>query len=159
MFVIGLLHLWEGLARTMGREDLIEDPRFSETRSRAEHSGELVKLVETWMATQDSDQSILDALAEQRVPCAPVLSVAETIKHPHFIARDMVRHVPDTGIDHDVTIPGFPIKFSENTELPELFTSTRGQDNGQVLKTSLGYSDEQVQELEQLGVILAASAS
>lgn len=111
------------------------------------------------MATQESDQAILDALAEQRVPCAPVLSVRDTLTHPHFIAREMVRKVPDAGIDHDVTIPGFPIKFSENKELPELWTATRGQDNGEVLKAALGYTDEQIQSLEQQGVIQAAQAS
>ncbi len=150
---------WAGLPRAMGREDLIEDPRFSETRNRAKHSDELVALVEAWMATQESDQAILDALAEQRVPCAPVLSVRDTLTHPHFIAREMVRKVPDAGIDHDVTIPGFPIKFSENKELPELWTATRGQDNGEVLKAALGYTDEQIQSLEQQGVIQAAQAS
>ncbi len=150
---------WAGLPRAMGREDLIEDPRFAETRNRAKNSDELVALVEAWMATQENDQAILDALAEQRVPCAPVLSVRDTITHPHFIARDMVRKVPDAGIDHDVTIPGFPIKFSENTELPELWTATRGQNNSEVLKTALGYTDEQIQSLEQQGVIQAAKVS
>lgn len=146
---------WPGLPRAMGREDLIEDPRFSETRARAKHSDQLVALVEAWMATQDSDQAILDALGEQRVPCAPVLSVRDTISHPHFIARDMVRTLPDAGLDQDITIPGFPIKFSENAELPELWTSTRGQDNSDVIKTALGYTDEQIKELTELGVIQA----
>ncbi len=148
---------WAGLPRAMGREDLIEDPRFAETRARAEHSEELVALVEAWMATQENDQAILDALAEHRVPCAPVLSVRDTITHPHFIARDMVRTLPDAGLDQEITIPGFPIKFSENAELPELWTSTRGQDNSEVIKSALGYSDEQVQKLVDDGVIQAAS--
>ena len=149
---------WAGLPRAMGREDLIDDPRFAETRNRAKHSEELVEMVEAWMATQESDQAILDALAEQRVPCAPVLSVKDTIDHPHFIAREMVRKVSDVGIDEDITIPGFPIKFSENAQLPELLTSSRGQDNSEVLKAALGYSDEQVQQLVDKGVILAKSA-
>ena len=147
---------WPGLPRAMGREDLIQDPRFADTRARAAHSDQLVALVEAWMATFDNDQDILDALGEQRVPCAPVLSVADTIKHPHFIAREMVRKLPDAGIDEEVTIPGFPIKFSENTELPELWTSSRGQDNAEVLKASLGYSDDHIRALLEKGVIAAA---
>jgi len=149
---------WPGLPRAMGRAELIDDPRFADMRSRARHSRELVALVEAWMATQDSDQAILDALGEQRVPCAPVLSVADTIEHPYFIAREMVRRVPDAVIAEGVTIAGFPIKFSELPELPELWTSAQGQDNAEVLKSALGYSDAQVQELVERGVIVARSS-
>lgn len=148
---------WAGLPRAMGREDLIEDPRFADTRNRAKHADALVALVEAWMATMPDDQAILDALGAQRVPCAPVLSVADTIKHPHFIAREMVRNVRDAGIDQDITIPGFPIKFSENAELPELWTSAQGEDNREVLKSALGYSDEELARLLERGVIRAKS--
>lgn len=148
---------WPGLPRAMGQPELIDDPRFADMRSRARHSRELVTLVEAWMARQRSDQTILDVLGEQRVPCAPVLSVADTIRHPYFIAREMVRKVPDAVITEGVTIAGFPIKFSELPELPVLWTSAQGQDNAEVLKTALGYSDAQVQELVERGVIFARS--
>jgi crotonobetainyl-CoA:carnitine CoA-transferase CaiB-like acyl-CoA transferase len=148
---------WPGLPRAMGQPELIDDPRFADIRSRARHSRELVALVEAWMATQDCDQAILDALGEQRVPCAPVLSVADTIEHPYFIAREMVRKVPDAVITEGVTIAGFPIKFSELPELPELWTSAQGQDNSEVLKSALGYSDAQIQQLVERGVICSAA--
>lgn len=57
-----------------------------------------------------------------------------------------------------VTIPGFPIKFSELPELPELWTSAQGQDNSDVLKSALGYSDAQIQELVERGGIVARSS-
>lgn len=148
---------WPGLPRAMGQPELIDDRRFADIRSRARHSRELVALVEAWMATQDCDQAILDALGEQRVPCAPVLSVADTIEHPYFIAREMVRKVPDAVITEGVTIAGFPIKFSELPELPELWTSAQGQDNSEVLKSALGYSDAQIQQLVERGVICSAA--
>ena len=149
---------WAGLPRAMGREDLIDDPRFAKMRARTENSAAFVELIEAWMATMPSDQAILDILGEQRVPCAPVLSVADTIKHPYFIARDMVRKVPDKGIEGGVTIPGFPIKFSELEELPELWTSSQGQDNSEVLKSALGYNDEKIAQLEKSGVLQTHSA-
>lgn len=144
---------WPGLPRAMGRPELIDDPRFANMRSRAENSAELIALIEAWMVSMGTDEAALDALFEHRVPSAPVLSVADTIKHPHFIAREMVRKVPDAGIAGGVTIPGFPIKFSELPELPELWTSSQGQDNAEVLQSLLGYSDEQVEALVVQGVI------
>jgi CoA:oxalate CoA-transferase len=106
-----------------------------------------------------SDAAILDTLAEHRVPCAPVLSVADTIGHPHFVERGMVRKVPDEVIEDGVIIPGFPIKSSELPSLPELWTSYRGQDNTAVLQDSLGYSDAQIQELCDAGVLHAESGA
>lgn len=70
---------WVGLPRAMGQPELIDDPRFADTRSRGKNHRELIDLVEKWMATQESDQAILDALTAQRVPCAPVLSVSDTV--------------------------------------------------------------------------------
>ena len=146
---------WAGLPRAMGQPELVDDARFADTRSRGKNHQELVELVEAWMATEKTDQAVLDALAEQRVPCAPVLTVSETVKHPHFIARDMVRKVPDDVFEGGVTIPGFPIKYSEIPEPPELFTSSLGQDNADILKNCLGYNDEQIQDLEEQGVLKA----
>lgn len=71
----------------------------------------------------------------------------------------MVRKVPDAVITEGVTIAGFPIKFSELPESPALRTSAQGQDNAEVLKTALGYSDAQVEELVERGVIFALSSN
>lgn len=65
----------------------------------------------------------------------------------------MVRQVPDDVFTGNVTIPGFPIKYSEISTLPELSTSSLGQDNASILKTRLGYSDAQVQSLVEKGVL------
>ncbi|MBL4782355.1 MAG: CoA transferase [Porticoccaceae bacterium] len=148
---------WPGLPRAMARPELITDPRFVDMRSRAENRLELVALVEAWMGDMQTDEAILDVLAEHRVPCAPVLSVADTITHPHFVEREMVRRVPDKVIEDGVIIPGFPIKSSELPSLPELWTSFRGQDNKAVLQASLGYSDEQIEALCESGVLHAES--
>ena len=107
------------------------------------------------MSTLDTDATILDILAEHRVPCAPVLSVADTIDHPHFVEREMVRKVADKVIEDGVIIPGFPIKSSELPRLPELWTSFRGEDNRAVLQDSLGYSDAKIAALCDAGVLHA----
>ena len=47
------------------------------------------------------------------VPVAPVLSVAETLEHPHLRARGTVRTIQDATYGGDVDVPGFPLKFSD----------------------------------------------
>ena len=142
---------WPNLPRAMGKPELIDDSRFVDMRSRAKHRLELVEIVEGWMKEVGSDEAALDALFEHRVPSAPVMSVSDTLKHPYFIEREMVRKVPDH-VGGEVTIAGFPIKSSE-LELPELWTSYQGQDNAIVLQEALGYTEEQVAALEAQGVL------
>ena len=57
-----------------------------------------------------SDEAALAVLEQHRLACAPVLSVVDTLKHPYFKARNLVRTVSDP-ILGEVTIPGFPLKF------------------------------------------------
>jgi len=66
----------------------------------------------------------------------------------------MVRVVDDPVIGR-VTIPGFPFKFSERPELPELVTASLGEHNGQVLHDWAGYSAERVAGLSDAGVLFA----
>ena len=76
-------------------------------------------MVEQWLASMPSDDAAVAALEENRVACAPVLSVLDTMKHPYFKARNMVRKVRDP-ILGEVTIPGFPLKFSAYPDLPDI---------------------------------------
>ena len=73
-------------------------------------------------------------------------------------AGNGARKVPDAVITEGVTIGGFPIRFSALPELSELWMSDPGQDNPDVLKSTLGYTDAQVQELVEPGVIVARSS-
>ena len=73
-----------------------------------------------------SDEAVLAALEQNRIACAPVLSVEDTLAHPYFKARQMVRTVTDP-ILGEVTIPGFPLKFSVYPDLPDLQAPLLGQ--------------------------------
>ena len=105
------------------------------------------------MATFKSDRALLDHLEHHRVPASPVLSPIDAIDHPHFKARDMVRWVDDP-ILGSVPIPGFPWKFSTQSELPELTAPMLGEHNSQVLETKLGYDADQIEELKRSGVLV-----
>src|SRR5262249_23598779 len=94
----------------------------------------------------------LKALAAHRVPAGPVLSIEESVTHPYFIARRMVRQVPDR-ILGEVTIPGFPFKFSALPEELPLHAPFLGEHNEEVLTRHLGRSSESVAALYQQEVL------
>jgi formyl-CoA transferase len=106
------------------------------------------------MATFATDQEVLDRLEAHRVPAAPVLTPTDTLTHPYFQERQMVRTVPDPVLG-EVTIPGFPFKFSGHPELPDLVAASLGEHNGAVLDEWAGYDAERVAALHADGVLVS----
>jgi crotonobetainyl-CoA:carnitine CoA-transferase CaiB-like acyl-CoA transferase len=99
---------------------------------------------------------VLEILEEARIAAAPVLSVADSIKHPHFVERGMIRTVGDP-ILGELTIPGFPFKFSAFPELPEIQAPLLGQHGGELLREHLGLGDDELADLSASGVLYAAN--
>lgn len=73
---------WEALARLIGREDLIQDPRFLtyDDRRVREHYEELVRIMEAVFITRPRDEWE-KLLTEADVPFAPVLTMHELARH------------------------------------------------------------------------------
>ncbi|MDG2111894.1 MAG: CoA transferase, partial [Actinomycetota bacterium] len=157
LVVLALDLQWPNLCRALGRSDWMEDPRYIQMKDRMAHVEELVAYIESWMATFDTDQAVLDHLEEHRVPASPVLSPLDALGHPHFEARDMVRWVDDPMLGR-VPIPGFPWKFGAQPELPDLVAPTLGEHNVQVLRDKLGYDDARIDQLTIDGVIVSGSS-
>lgn len=145
---------WPAMVRAMGRPELADDPRFASGPERAKNRSELIATIEAWMQSLPSDHAVLDALEEHRVPAAPVMSIVDTFSHPYFKARGMVRTVSDP-ILGELTIPGFPLKFSEFPELPTIEAPTLGQHGPAVLKEHLQLSDARIAELQSAGILHA----
>ena len=115
-FVIAVLQLqWAGLCAALNRPDLVDDPRFVDGGCRARHQGELIALIEAWAAGFPDNDAVIAVLERERVPAAPVLNPIETLDHPYFRARDMVREIDDP-ILGPMQVPGFPFKFSAQAE-------------------------------------------
>ncbi len=148
---------WENVCNCLGRPDLMTDPRSKTMEARAEHRFELVEIIESWMATFDNDEAILEELEKHRVPAAPVLAPTDALDHPHFKARDMVRWVKDP-ILGEIPIPGFPWKFSSQPTLPDITAPLLGEHNGQVLRDRLGYDEAKIASLADSGVLHSKDA-
>jgi len=152
LVVLALQGQWTGLCEAMQRPDLEHDPRFADGALRAGHQRELVPIIEAWLGTFAGNDDILDLLERHRVPAAPVLSPADAIDHPYFRARGTVRTIHDPLLG-EFSIPGFPLRFSAQPELPELIAPLLGEHNADVLTGTLGYSAVRVDELTRSGVL------
>ena len=141
-----------GLWEAMERPDLGDDPRFANPMPRVENREALTAEIEEWMQSFPSDADVLAALEACRVPCGPVLDPSQAVDHPFFVERRAVREVDDP-LTGPITVPGFPIKFSDAAPEPDLVTHALGEDNEAVLGEILGYDAERIAALADDGVI------
>jgi len=144
-----IANLWSAL----GRPELADDSRFRNNRTRLEHRDDLTEIIEDWMTSFESDSDVIAVLEQHRVPCGPVVEpvkLADT--HPHFLERGTVREVTDP-VAGSMLIPGFPLRFSDAPELPELVAAEVGEHNNAVLGDLLGMDSEAVLALEEDGVL------
>lgn len=155
-FVIAVLQLqWAGMCQALGRAELEKDPRFIDGGARARHQDILIEIIESWAASLPDNDAVLAALEAARVPAGPVLTPIETLENEYFLDRGMVRTVRDP-ILGEIQIPGFPFKFSAQTELPDIEAPLLGQHNGAVLSRVLGYDAERIAALEREQVLVSA---
>jgi CoA:oxalate CoA-transferase len=142
---------WPGFCRAIGRPQLETDERFADLDGRSKNRHALHAIVEEWLAAQESDDAAIAALEAERVPCAKVLEPIGAVGHPHYESRKMIKHVSDP-ILGEFSIPGNPLRFSEQPEALELVAPLLGEHNGEVL-AELGYDAGALERLTESGVL------
>jgi crotonobetainyl-CoA:carnitine CoA-transferase CaiB-like acyl-CoA transferase len=148
-----LPHQWPQLVKAMGMPELAQDPRFSSGRGRRDNASALQAIIEVWLAGFPSREAALEALAAERIPCAPVLTVNEAAAQPHLRERGTVRRVHDRTIGA-FDIPGMPVTFSAWGCRGELHADLLGESNEAVLGELLGLSAAQIAELYEERVLV-----
>lgn len=154
LMLVALGDQWTRVCNAMQRPDLIKDPRFVDNDARMAHQAELTALIEQWLAGLPSDEAGLRALEAERVPCAPVLSVADAVKHPHLIERGTVRQINDRGLG-EFSIPGSPMNFSAFPDDLPLTAPWLGEHNQSVLADVIGMSASNIAKLTADGILHA----
>ena len=76
-----------GAMRAIGREDFLQDPRFSTMEALMKNIGEFEAETRAAMAELTVAECVA-GFEREDVPCAPVLSAAEIIEHPQTKAQD-----------------------------------------------------------------------
>jgi CoA:oxalate CoA-transferase len=156
---VGAERLWPQLLALMGRPELERDPRFDSSDKRRANWRELRTIIEAWLATFPTAEAALRALAEARIPCAPVLRPAEVVASPHLAERQFFPAVahPARGT---VRVTASPYHLDGQPVQPRRGAPYRvGEHTRAVLGELLGYSAERVEALLGSGVIGAVSGA
>ena len=146
-------HQWPQFVRAMGMPELATDPRFKDARGRRDNKEQLRDVIENWLSKFPSRDDAIAALDAERVPCAPVLTVNEAVKHPHLNERKTVRWMQDPLLG-TVAIPAVPVKFSAWPDRTEVRSARLGEDNEQVLSELLKMPADKIRQLYADGVLV-----
>lgn len=82
------------LCQHLGVPALAQDPRYATAGARSVNRATLKAELEWRLAGHADGAALADALVRQGVPCAPVLSVAAALRHPHTAHRGMIVELP-----------------------------------------------------------------
>jgi CoA:oxalate CoA-transferase len=143
---------WRTLAKLMGRDELIADPRCKNHGARLKIADELDAIVGEWTGAQARD-AMVEGLIEAGIPCAPVRTVEEVIADPETMQRGTLieSDYPTRG---QIRVAGSPIKMSEvpQAERPKRRPPELGEHNAEVL-ASIGIEAAELESLKLEGVI------
>jgi formyl-CoA transferase len=131
---------WERMARLMGREDLLGDPRLATMAGRGEHKAEVDAAVRAWTATLDK-LAAMRALGGAGVPGGALRSTSEVYQDADLRERGIFVTVDDPGRG-PVTIPAYPVRMSRSPA--RVAPPPRpGQHTAEVLRDWLGEGADQ----------------
>ena len=154
--IVGALdHQWQGVARTIGHPEFVEDSRFRTNRDRVHHKKELIQAIEEWLDTMPNREEAVAALHRERVPAAPVLTIPEVVNHPHLLEREAIRPIQDKVLG-DFVLPGFPFRFSSPARTDAPFEAPDlGEHNEPILRNYLDYTADQLERLARDGILVS----
>lgn len=145
--------MWEDLARAIGREDFIDDPRFKRQADRLANQQVLRDEITAWTSQRDKYQAMRE-LAEAGVPASAVLDTHDLFENPHLQQRGFIRTV-DHEVHGRVRLLGWPARMSESRV--EIKAAPRlGRHSREIVAEDLKLSDDAIGQLIADGVISEA---
>jgi crotonobetainyl-CoA:carnitine CoA-transferase CaiB-like acyl-CoA transferase len=144
---------YQGMLRSIGRDDLADDPRFGTATGRAEHPElaiELASAVEAGFYALERDVA-LDRLREHDVPSAPLLQVDEIHHFPQVIHNETMREWdhPKAG---RVRQPRAAARFSDTPLEHRWWVTDLGENTDEIL-AGLGHDADEIAALRSAGTV------
>ncbi len=140
----------ERLFRSIGRPDLVDDPRFRTNADRLRHADELDEIIGSFIARRTQAENVAFFEAAD-VTIGPIYDTAQIMADPHVIDRELIADYPDAEMGllpmHHVVprLGGTPGAI--RTRAPSL-----GQHNRELL-AEVGISGPAFDELTASGVV------
>ena len=143
---------WDRILEMMGHPEWGRDPRFQDRlKMNSEYADELDGYIGSWLGER-TKQELSALFYKYGVPFTPVNDVADFVHDPHLEERGFFVEVdhPRAGV---LKYPGKPYHLSRTPWAVQRPAPLLGQHNGEIYAGLLGYSDTELERLQNAEVI------
>jgi len=139
---------WDRLCEILGRRDLLTDSRFADNVARLAHRDELTAILDGEFQRQPTAAWLAEL--QGKVPCAPVLTIAQALDNPYVRQQGKIVEIahPERG---SVKVLASPF-HCPGEEIPLRLAPHLGEATEAIL-SELGYEAGRIRELKAAGVI------
>jgi crotonobetainyl-CoA:carnitine CoA-transferase CaiB-like acyl-CoA transferase len=135
----------------IGRENLVDDPRFMTNPLRVENRAALIPVLEP-IFHEKTAAEWLELLLMAGVPASPINDIPAVFDDPQVIGRELVQSVTlDNGTDIDLLGP-VP-KMSETPGTIRRPPPALGQHSEEILREVLNFDAGRIQSLREGGIL------
>src|SRR5215469_10373421 len=134
---------WRRLLKVIGREDLIDDPRF------ATREAEIDAMISEWTRRHDKHEA-MRLIGAAGVPAGAVLDTGDLLAEPSFEARGIIQTMQHP--NGTLRMPAFPVRF-DGAPAPVKSAPLLGQHTAEVFGEWLGMSAADIDGLRSDGVV------
>jgi crotonobetainyl-CoA:carnitine CoA-transferase CaiB-like acyl-CoA transferase len=141
----------ERLFATMGRPEILQDPRFATNRDRVDNVEEIDRIVAGWVAGY-TQAELVSLLVEAEVAVAPVMNVADLVADPQLAHRHTLVTVRDSELD-EILMPDVQPTLSATPGAVRHPGPPLGNDTDEILTTHLGLDAVEIDKLRSSKVV------
>jgi formyl-CoA transferase/CoA:oxalate CoA-transferase len=149
--------IWRKFCPTIGRPELVDDPRYRTTTDRMNNRDELIPTLQEVFLTRTYEEWE-PLLLGNDIPVGAINNLAEVVEHPQVTARHALIELEHPRVGK-VRAVGSPVRLSRTPARVRSPAPIFGQHTGEVLREVLGMNVDDITALEAAGVIGAVRAA
>jgi crotonobetainyl-CoA:carnitine CoA-transferase CaiB-like acyl-CoA transferase len=145
--------MWQGLARALGHQEWLADPRFITNKERLANKQALWPMLEAAFRARNADEW-LPILEAEEIPVGVVNTLDRVMRDPQIRHRNMVLEL-ESEDGRKARVTGNPMKFRDTAPEATIYPHALGADTAAVLKDVLELTQEEIAELVRAKAVIA----
>lgn len=137
--------------RIIGRDDMVDDPRYATNAARLQHVDEVDEAVAEWMRRHTLEE-VMEAFEAGQGALAPVMTIEDLSADPHVLVREAIIEVDDPDLG-TMKMQGIIPRLERGHGRIRWAGPALGAHTDEVLSERLGLDAADLAELRRAGVI------